>query len=378
MIELMCWWRFGFADSEKFAVLRIALQLLAVSLYAIHRVVTFHPAFSADYRQWLESTPWQISKPLPMGPVHLVGQDLIVVMSSMLLTRISDPRLLYIPTVFLFFYLVVLAIVSWITGQKIMAYVLGIAVALIAAAIQDPYVAIVVSCTSMLLAPIAVRRSLMGFPWTLPRFADGRGLQESVDEQKQKNLGWPFEIIPPKQPQVWIHPIDGWGIALLAGCWSSAILWQVDERSKESLMSGWAMILGAISISRILVYSTNYLPPISFRGRIVTLRIWQSGYDVIVLAPLLALIVGEGLLFLAAIANTMNFPAGRGAFTLPAWCTVPLAAASVGLSLLILLLVEPAVEAWRLTGRHRIVFRVSHDATGLGCSPKHPDFVQTA
>src|SRR5947209_2936166 len=48
-------------------------------LYAIYRVWTFHPALRPDYYQWLRGTPWTSRKPLPLGPVHVVGQDVLLV-----------------------------------------------------------------------------------------------------------------------------------------------------------------------------------------------------------------------------------------------------------------------------------------------------------
>src|SRR5262245_9773041 len=55
------------------------LVTLAAAVYGIYRVACFHPAVNPRYFAWLKLSPWQADKPLPMGPVHLVWQDLVVI-----------------------------------------------------------------------------------------------------------------------------------------------------------------------------------------------------------------------------------------------------------------------------------------------------------
>ena len=54
----------------------------------------------------------------------------------------------------------------------------------------------------------------------------------------------------------------------------------------------------------------------------------------------------------------------------------PIAATGVTFTLLMLLVVGPALEKWKLTGRHRIVFHLTGKTTGLGSAQKNQDFVQ--
>src|SRR5262249_39312255 len=49
-------------------------------IYAAYRVFSFHPAFNAAYHTWLATTPWTSRHPLPVGPLHLVVQDLLVLL----------------------------------------------------------------------------------------------------------------------------------------------------------------------------------------------------------------------------------------------------------------------------------------------------------
>ena len=56
----------------------VALSGFLAAMYAFYRVWTFHPALRPGYCQWLCGTPWTSRKALPLGPVHLVWQDLLL------------------------------------------------------------------------------------------------------------------------------------------------------------------------------------------------------------------------------------------------------------------------------------------------------------
>src|SRR5262249_22256928 len=51
----------------------------AAAMDGLHRVGTFHP-LGTDYGRWLATTPWTSRKPLPLGPVHLAGQDALLLL----------------------------------------------------------------------------------------------------------------------------------------------------------------------------------------------------------------------------------------------------------------------------------------------------------
>ena len=54
------------------------LILFVAVLYGVFRVLYFHPALRPGYRQWLQTAPWSWRDPLPLGPLYVVWQDLIV------------------------------------------------------------------------------------------------------------------------------------------------------------------------------------------------------------------------------------------------------------------------------------------------------------
>src|SRR5437867_2383985 len=51
---------------------------LAAGAYGAYRVFAFHP-YDKSYGSWLATTPWSNRKPLPLGPVHLAIQDVLMV-----------------------------------------------------------------------------------------------------------------------------------------------------------------------------------------------------------------------------------------------------------------------------------------------------------
>ena len=69
-------------------LMRVIIPTVAALLYGMYRV-SFYP--SRRYSQWLFSTPWHPELPLPLGPVHLVWQDLVVVVGLMGLATAHVP-----------------------------------------------------------------------------------------------------------------------------------------------------------------------------------------------------------------------------------------------------------------------------------------------
>jgi hypothetical protein len=51
----------------------------AAVIYALYRLVRFHPACNRPYAAWLRLSPWTSARPLPLGPVHPAWQDAVVI-----------------------------------------------------------------------------------------------------------------------------------------------------------------------------------------------------------------------------------------------------------------------------------------------------------
>ncbi len=101
----------------------------AVAFYVAYRV-SFHPVYRSDYRTWLANTPWNASKPLPLGPVHLIPQDLAVLALLLLLMHTVGRQPLLLIFGFFFAYQLALALTVLIAGERWMAYGLLFALAI--------------------------------------------------------------------------------------------------------------------------------------------------------------------------------------------------------------------------------------------------------
>ena len=58
--------------------IRAGILGTAAGFYALYRLWRFHPACNSAYAGWLKTSPWTPRKPLPLGPVHPVWQDAVV------------------------------------------------------------------------------------------------------------------------------------------------------------------------------------------------------------------------------------------------------------------------------------------------------------
>jgi hypothetical protein len=92
-------------------------------------------------------------------------------------------------------------------------------------------------------------------------------------------------------------------------------------------------------LCRFLVYAQGCRPPISFWGRIRTLRLIVPHYDQIFVGPLCSILAGPcvlSLLWNTRIPREIAFSAGAGA------------------TVLFALVSPPRLKHWRLTGHHRL------------------------
>lgn len=326
------------------------LGAIAVS-YGAFRGSAFHPAHRPKYREWLVTTPWRVGLPLPIGPLHLVVQDVLYVGILTALSRLhADVPWSAIPGVFLFGYLFTIATGLVGTGQYRHAYVAALVLSGVLT-LKSHYLAVLLILAG--LYPIlwhGVDQSLR-----VINFWDSESLRQLQiafsrttrlqEVSRTKLLGWPFERLAPQSDP---NPIrGGWiiAVAFLAGWWSFVMLSflppsvrRVDE------IVGPLAILAAVVVGfaclRVARYVVGYLPPINLLGRLFTFRWIIPGYDVIFLAPLLMAALYALSLW---IIVEFNVPIRLG---------LPI---TVFLEALAFLACPPSLHRWRLTGNHRII-----------------------
>lgn len=333
-------WRWGRAAG----VLGVRDVFLSANCFAygVYRVTAFHPINQPDYRRWLEQTPWTWRKPLPLGPIHLVPQDVLVV--GLLTVMRHDPQsnLLHGPLLFLFGYLLALcwsaaAIKLWWAGYGI-AFGLGLMVLWG----RDPMQSLGAGVATYALGLVSIQVALRRFPWELSRYAQCKNLQEMIELSKQQKLGWPFDRLQPKRPELWVSYRDGVLISALVAWWTYVLLTVLPHPPGGSPFVVFPFFgLTFCVIARLGVYLAGYRSPMNFWGRLFTLRWIMPRYDVIFLAPLL-------MVFFTAATPLLLW--GQ-------WQQPPqiVAAAAVFIVLTVGLNLGPPLERWRMTGHHRIV-----------------------
>jgi hypothetical protein len=317
--------------------MRLGTLALWAASYGVFRVWATHPRWNLRYWTWLAASPWRATQPLPLGPVHLVGQDAVFagILTALALTVSRADALVPLAAI-LGGYVVALAVSLGATRQDRET---GIMLFLF------PGVAFVWGHWWLLLALLALlyviaihglRRSWQRFPWDLH---DRLGPAAVPTRQ----LGWPFDLLNAHEPP---KPFSGglvFLVALLVGLYVFTWLHcQPDPAFWDA--TGVAYTIGGlgsgVALVRLVVYRFRHAPPLSLWARIVLHRLVIPGYDRMLLAPL--------TLAATAIAGAR----------LCLWAAVypPLAAAVMTtLVLTLAVILPPTRRNWQLTGQHRLL-----------------------
>lgn len=323
------------------------IVLVASALfYGFQRVRNFHPACQAEYRNWLRFTPWRAGLPLPLGPVHLIVQDLLIVG---LLTGVSSLHKEFewylIPSAFLVGYLVTMMFPLILTRKYVPAYLISVGLGGTLYLHDSPLGLSILFAVLYAIAWAGQRDSLREIEfWDLSYFDERiapffnpQGFQEVVRSQI---LGWPFDRLIPHRNLFAIHWKFALALAFLAGWWWFVVI-DVTIAFGGSHMMGFGIpVAGILSISRIYTYCLGYAPPLSFSARIVKLRWIIPGYDVVFLAPVLMI---AWVIATIWVQSNGNLSLGLAA---------PVQVAGL---ILINCFCPPSLDSWRLTGNHRII-----------------------
>ncbi len=314
--------------------------------YGFYRGGFFHPVFRKDYRDWLHRTPWKSGLPLPVGPPHVVWQDVLLLGSFVAVTLLhKQPFLLAIPATFLGAYLVVQVAALSMARHYVQVLILAYGFGGLLYLHGHPELSLLLLIGMYGIGWHGLHKSLKSFHiWEL-EYVDnqivcavgaGNTLQ---DVARSKLLGWPFDRMAPRTSPVSI-PM-GWaiGISCLFGWWLGGMLTQVPSFERfEAAMLAFAF-LQFVALTRLVIYVWGYAPPLSLWGRIRTLRLIIPGYDVVFIAPLMMFLI-------PAVPFWMIPDRNVAAMTVP-FCT--------SLQILIALKFPPSLDKWRLTGTHRII-----------------------
>jgi hypothetical protein len=326
----------------------IVVPMFAVAAYGYYRIAGFHPAMRPEYHNWLAATPWTPSKPLPLGPVHLAPQDFLNLGAIILLAwPVNIAASLSAVPIFVFMYLMIFGWALFRSQEVVAWYFVSFACALMLylmgtiSFVSRPVAIIamigsgVVALIAYAVAYIAYRKSLQRFPW-----------HADTNEERRRQLGWPFRAMAPRFIDYIRRDRVPFGhaiaISFLAGSWFWVMFGRINEAGFGAFYTGFVFLTAFVRAS--LYFGgiggvCRYLPPIDLWTRIRTGRLIIPAYDVIFVAPVVALAAGLDLPFaLARLGVPRNIGDTLGGT----------------LVLFIVLAFGPDLKEWRLTGNHRI------------------------
>lgn len=324
---------------------QLALAVFA-GAYGIFRVVAFHPASRPDYLAWLKTTPWRPGLPLPVGPLHLAGQDVMTVgllMAATLLFKDNSPLLIL--QVFLVSYLLTHLLLLTFSQAFHHAYWMALL-----------WGGIVLLCfhplAQFLLFALLYGITLHGLRISLNRIErwDAEFLEKQLQFSsdiaafQETKWGWPFDSLSPERANYVASVRSATALSLLVGWWSFVILFVISSKIQRRDLIEIASPAGAIGVMLVLIRLYRYLysnrPPISLMGRLLTFRWIIPRFDVVFVGPLLILGVEAGTFTLCSLE------------IIPFLWGIPV---MITLQFLIFFLFPPSLDEWRMTGAHRIV-----------------------
>ena len=164
-----------------------------MAAYGVFRVAAFHPVFRPKYRGWLEQTPWTSRKPLPLGPIHLVWQDVLVLGIVVLALHGTPLGRVWASWAFLLAYLGTLGVSFWLTGPWWMGYLVLFGLGLAVRLVVEPLVALAALVPIYAIAMLGRNMALARFPWHESKIVEAmrRQFRPNSATRRKSTLGWP-------------------------------------------------------------------------------------------------------------------------------------------------------------------------------------------
>lgn len=335
----------GWPDPRE---LRLGLPalLLAAFGWGVYRVYQSHPLARPGYADWLARSPWAAGQPLPDGPVHLVLQDVVVLVpfAGPAWAVFGDAAAVLLLKLFAVGYLAWLGLLLAFTGPRLFAYLVLAGTAGLVD-LDDPVQLLATAAGVYVVGLVGLRHSLDRFPWDVTLSQSARAAKAEATQ-----TGWPFARLGPAPPPERFPRWEAAAVAATAGWWVFALAdvagrWG-QRRGDPELAAGFVLlVLGYgtlfVAIGRLNRYLNGYSSPLSLLGRIATGRLVIPRFDVVYVAPLLAGAAAVGVPLL-----------GHFRFGLP----VPVCGGlAIAATLFALIGVGPSRARWTLASRARLV-----------------------
>lgn len=330
----------------------------AAGLHALVRLWRFHPACHRAYADWLKSSPWTADKPLPLGPIHPVWQDAMVigVLTAIAAWHAQANPALPVKIFGLAYLGGMTFLLANIRGWSSCVVLGFLWPALLVLPGVEGVSAMVIIAAMIVVVWYEHRKSLRAFPWenlikaTRPDDSILQmelrigGLSGTPATGSGTNVGWPFQVLSPKAEYRGISTLNSFLLSLLIGWWSFCFIKRLDAEPHPELILFFALIAAAC---RLTIYCPRLAPSFNLWGRITSGKIIVPGFDKVLLTPLAAVL-------LAIIGGMIIRRSGS-------WYPV-VESGVIGLILYVLLSGGPRLRNWTLTGRHRFRSPVRNSA----------------
>ncbi len=310
----------------------------------------FHPASNREYYTWLSKTPWRLGKPLPLGPAHLVLQDLVVLALIEGLWAYTSVLPLAVPMLLFFLsYSIVLSFVIEFTGDEGCALCFFFGLGCVVYALPSLLAALGVAVVIYALMQVALRRNLAKFPWDNKLDWDKLEVlaNRKTAQRTAPSISWPFDALMPT-----VKKADNpFLVSIVVGWWAFQLEWfeiignDFTPATEIELFRNIMLVaFGALAILftglRLYRYLPGHRAPINIFGRIATGRIIIPGYDKVFVAPICALLT---MYFLPPCLEMLSI-SFFGAQSI-----------ALGVAVFITQKMGPTREEWDLTGDYRMV-----------------------
>jgi hypothetical protein len=312
-------------------------------IFGFLRVINFHPWFQRSYRQWLAATPWSPGKPLPLGPIHLIVQDFVILGLVYWYVSASPYALPVVVMAFLGPYLIILGYSFFCAGVWPFGYALTFGLGMVGLLAERLEAATFAMLGCYTIAFFGIRAMLSKFPWKEVWESSMVTLQFYSGNKRPTDysLGWHFERLAPLAKIFDIPLRHCLLFPLLAGwiCFTVAIHAHDYESQKTCFLIFYIIPCIISLVARLGFICFYYRNPLGLFGRIFPGPLIIPRYDKVFLVPL-------GLVFFAVAVPLLLMQLGLN-FAL-------LLAVSLTLVLFLAINGKPSLRNWVLTGGYRI------------------------
>jgi hypothetical protein len=326
------------ADSLLLPCMRAGILFLFSIYYGAYRVWHFHPFYNKRYSKWLATSPWNIKKPLLLGPIHLTLTDLLAIVILMFLVYSNNlPNKLpfILPVIFFLLSYMLFLLFTFEKEQAVYVFLFFFLLPFTIYPIRHLVVAVGILVLIYVILYLGLRNQLRSFPWNSSYWQ--LEPKEAIKKQdlRTKVILWPYSTLRAYEPLTGIKV----STALLI---SALVTWFFHALCKNSYnIVGASFLLPFVfyaSFIRWCIYlRPDYSPPISFLGRIWNKRFIIPGYDKIFIAPVCLIIVSI-VIFITFFKSGLR---SIWAFDV-----------SLFLMLLLAFTLPPKLKDWRLTGHY--------------------------